>query len=239
MRAGLLALIILLAPSAAGAQTCPEPLASARRLALVTANSMETKFARLALYERKSHGDSWRPLGKPEAVMLGKHGLAWGRDFQQLARPGEPIKREGDKRTPAGIFRIGAPFGFARSKRTGYVRVKTGETFCVDDVRSPAYNTITTLVRAGRVTGERMWTYPEYRHGLFIDYPSKYPGKAGSCIFIHVWSAPGEGTAGCISMPARRVVALQDFSEAGAVIAIAPQSALGRFAGCLPMPARR
>jgi hypothetical protein len=35
-------------------------------------------------------------------------------------------------------------------------------------------------------------------------------------------------------MPEPRVEALQDFSEAGAVLAILPQKALDRLAGCLP-----
>jgi len=75
---------------------------------------------------------------------------------------------------------------------------------------------------------------PGYRHGLFIRYPSNYSHPAGSRIFIHVWSAPGEGTAGCIGMSAARVIALQNFAAANAVIAVVPRGALGRFKGCLP-----
>jgi L,D-peptidoglycan transpeptidase YkuD (ErfK/YbiS/YcfS/YnhG family) len=164
--------------------------------------------------------------------------LAWGPGFTQLARRGEPLKRERDWRTPAGIYRIGAPFGFAASNRPGYVQVKAGETVCVDDLRSPAYNTITTAAKVGpRATVERMWTYPEYRHGLFIRYPSNHASPADSCIFIHIWSAPGEATAGCIALPEARVVALQKFSEVGAVIAIVPREALDRFGSCLPAAA--
>jgi hypothetical protein len=37
-------------------------------------------------------------------------------------------------------------------------------------------------------------------------------------------------------MPEPRVEALQDFSAVGAVLAILPQQALGRFATCLPKP---
>jgi L,D-peptidoglycan transpeptidase YkuD (ErfK/YbiS/YcfS/YnhG family) len=113
--------------------------------------------------------------------------------------------------------------------------MKAGETFCVDDLKSPAYNTITTVARVGQhVSGERMRDFPNYRHGLFVDYPSNYSRPADSCIFIHIWSAPGEATAGCIAMPEARVRALQSFSEPGAVIAILPRGAFERFAGCLP-----
>jgi len=221
--------------NAARAQTCPAVIEHATRLALVTANGMQTSAARLALYSRENRTAPWRRLGAAQPVRLGEFGMAWGTGFMQLARGGEPVKHERDWRTPAGIYRIGAPFGFAPSKRAGYVLLKAGQTFCVDDVKSPAYNTITTIQRVGpRVHGERMRNIPDYRHGLFIDYPSNHSKPAGSCIFIHMWSAPGEATAGCIAMPEARVVALQNFAASGAVIAIVPRGAVGRFQGCLP-----
>ena len=207
---------------------------------LVTANNMQTSAARLVLYSRESRAAPWRWLGPAQAVRLGEYGMAWGAGFMQFAHRGEPVKHERDWRTPAGIYRIGAPFGFAPSKRAGYVRIRAGETFCVDDVKSTAYNTITTIARAGRhVSGERMRNFPEYRHGLFIDYPSNYSKPAGSCIFIHIWSAPGEATAGCIAMPEKKVEALQNFAQDGAVLAVLPKQALDRFKGCLPHQVRR
>jgi hypothetical protein len=42
------------------------------------------------------------------------------------------------------------------------------------------------------------------------------------------------GTAGCVGLPEARVQALQDFSQAGALIAVLPETALERFASCLP-----
>lgn len=235
MRAALLVVTLLLLPHAASAQSCPAVLEGATRLALVTAASMRTSAARFTLYSRASAVAPWHALGAPHAVRLGEYGMAWGAGFMQFARRGEPVKHERDWRTPAGIYRIGAPFGFALSKRRGYVQLKAGETFCVDDVKSPAYNIITTIRRAGHhVSGERMRNFPQYRHGLFIDYPSNHAKPAGSCIFIHIWDAPGEATAGCIAMPEARVVALQNFAGPGAVIAVVPRRALDRFKGCLP-----
>ena len=43
--------------------------------------------------------------------MIGRGGMGWSPFFVQLARRGEPIKVEGDKRAPAGIYRIGRSFG--------------------------------------------------------------------------------------------------------------------------------
>jgi L,D-peptidoglycan transpeptidase YkuD (ErfK/YbiS/YcfS/YnhG family) len=239
MRATLLAVPMLLLPHAATAQTCPAVLDNATRLAVVTADSMNTSAARLVLYSRDNKAARWRQQSQPRPVRLGKHGLAWGAGFSHVARRGEPAKHERDGRTPAGIYRIGASFGFAASKRANYVRLKAGETFCVDDVKSPAYNTITTVARAGRVTGERMRNFPRYRQGLFLDYPSTYSRPAGSCIFIHVWSASGGATTGCVAMPEARVVELQNFAQPGAVIVVLPRPALERFKRCLPQDGAR
>ena len=232
MRTAIIVGLLVLMPAAARAQSCPAVLADATRLALVTARGMQTSFARLALFTRKNPTAPWRQQDAPYTVRLGQNGLAWGAGFMHLAKRGEPTKRERDWRTPAGIYRIGAPFGFGRSQRPGYVRLAAGKTFCVDDLRSPAYNTVTTTAKAGRVRGERMWSVPDYRHGLFIDYPSNHAAPAGSCIFIHLSS--GDSTAGCSAMPESRLLALQNFAEPGAVVAIVPQAALVRFKGCLP-----
>src|SRR5947209_2083652 len=58
-----------------------------------------------------------------------------------FAPPGE--KREGDGRTPSGVFRIGLAFGthadFDESTALDY-RVATADDFWVDDPASPQYN---------------------------------------------------------------------------------------------------
>jgi L,D-peptidoglycan transpeptidase YkuD (ErfK/YbiS/YcfS/YnhG family) len=79
-----------------------------------------------------------------------------------------------------------------------------------------------------------MWRVPAYRNGLAVDYPTNRRVRAGSCIFIHIRTAAATGTAGCVAVPEPQVMALQDFSEAGAVLAIMPEAARARFAGCLP-----
>ena len=216
----------------ARAQSCPAIVGKVTHLALITASGMRTSFGELLLYSRDTRDASWKAVGTTHRVWLGQNGLAWGPGFTRYAQHGEPLKRESDWRSPAGIYKIGAPFGFDASQRRGYVRIKAAETFCVDDVRSPAYNTITTIAKAGRFSGERMSEFPEYRHGLFIDYPSTHARPADSCIFIHLSS--GDSTAGCIAMAEDVLIALQDFAESGAVIAVIPRTGLKRFKGCLP-----
>jgi L,D-peptidoglycan transpeptidase YkuD (ErfK/YbiS/YcfS/YnhG family) len=216
-------------------QSCPAPLGEALRLVLVTTPDMESSRARLQLFERSSAGASWRAASAGEPVMVGKMGLAWGFAFVRYKREGEPEKVEGDKRTPAGFFKIGPSFGFADVRRDGYIRVEPGETVCVEDPASPFYNTITTRSQlAPETKADNMADTSLFRNGLFIDYPSDRQTKRGSCIFIHVWKTPDTTTSGCVALPEPRVKALQTFSQGGAVLGVLPETARDRFSGCLP-----
>jgi len=233
---------ILVAPvffSPVLAASCPPPLAQAKRLVLVTTQSMDTALATLQLFTRRSADMPWKPVGAAEPAVVGKAGLGWGYPFLDAKEGEEPEKVEGDNRTPAGFFRIGASFGFAPSRRPGYIELKSGETVCVEDPSSPLYNTITKRSDIGAVLADDMRSSPFYRSGLFVDYPSDGATRRGSCILIHIWSAPDRGTAGCVGLPEARVEALQEFSRAGTVIAILPATVFDRFPGCLPAPTVR
>lgn len=214
--------------------SCPSELVDARRLVLVTAATMHTQVASLRLFERASPADSWHPVHEPWPAVVGTSGMAWGTTFHNLANPGDPIKIEGDKRTPSGVFRIGRSFGFADSSSANYLRPDS-TSVCVDDSSSTAYNTITSRRVVGHsIHGEDMRRVDLYRHGLVIDYPTDRAALGGSCIFIHAWTAANRGTGGCVALSERHVIALQDFSADGTVIAILPDQALDRLQACLP-----
>jgi D-alanyl-D-alanine dipeptidase len=219
----------------ARAQSCPAPLANAKRLVLVTAPTMNELAASMRLYERASTGEAWRALSDAEPVTIGRTGMGWSQFFLKYARRGEPIKIEGDKRAPAGIYPLGRSFGILASSRKDYLHVTT-DTICVHDPSSPAYNTIASRARLGPAVGAENMSrvLPMYRRGLMVNYPTDAKRYAGSCIFMHVWRSPTTGTAGCVAMPEPRVEALQDFAADGAVLAILPRHALDRMPGCLP-----
>ena len=234
MRAALLTVLALIVPQAALAQSCPQPLAQARRLVLVTADTLTSTTASVQRFERAAPNAPWRAEGGAVTALIGHKGLGWAHAFRGFARAGEPVKVEGDKRVPAGFFKIGRSFGFAVSDRPGYLRITEGTT-CVYDLSSPAYNTITTRSEVGpKVGGENMRRPPEYARGLLVDYPSDRKARAGSCIFIHLQLPGRTGTNGCVALPEAQLVAVQDHVQAGAVLAILPRQALDRFKGCLP-----
>jgi L,D-peptidoglycan transpeptidase YkuD (ErfK/YbiS/YcfS/YnhG family) len=232
---GILVLSLLFTLHAVFAQSCPEPLASARRLVLVTADTFASTTAMVQRFERDAPNAAWQLSGGASSALIGHNGLAWAHAFRKFARKNEPVKMEGDKCAPAGFFKIGRSFGFAVSDRPGYLRITDGMT-CVYDLASPAYNTITTRAEVGsKVHGENMWRVPEYRRGLLVDYPSDRKARAGSCIFIHLQLPGRTGTSGCVALPEPQLEALQDHVQAGAVLAILPRPALDRFKGCLPI----
>ena len=232
MRLIPLLLVFILSPAAASAQSCPAPLARAHRLVLVVPDNWTSAIASLQRFTRRAPNMPWQPDSGPISALVGKNGTGWSFAFRQFAFPGEPEKREGDKRAPAGFFNIAHSFGFARSTRPGYMQL-TRETVCVNDVRSPAYNRIAARGVVGpAVRAEPMGYVPEYARGLLVDYPTR-PG-GGSCIFIHIKRSSMAPTAGCVALPEARFAAWQEFSAPGAVLATLPRTALGRLSGCLP-----
>lgn len=216
----LLSLLLAAPTSRVAAPTTPIP-ASTRQMILVTTPSWSATTGRLMRYERD--GARWRAVGAPVTVNVGRSGLGWGRGLHapSAARRGEPDKREGDGRAPAGVFRLTGAFGYADAVTTGLpYHASTASSVCVDDPASPFYNRVFDAAATGRTPD---WTSREtmrraddlYRLGVTVahngpttdaswapaagDAPT--PGR-GSCIFLHIQRADGVPTAGCTSMPA-------------------------------------
>jgi L,D-peptidoglycan transpeptidase YkuD (ErfK/YbiS/YcfS/YnhG family) len=232
----LLALCGSLLPTGVRAQSCPQPLAVATRLVVVTTSGWTSVPAMLHRYERATPAEAWRPSGVALPSVVGLTGMGWAWSFEAVAKSGEPIKREGDKRTPAGIFSIGHGFGTAAGGPRKHLKLAAEAAYCVDDVRSSAYNTIVPMsaVPAG-TSGEKMWSEPLYKRGIVIDLPTNAAAKGGSCVFLHLWRRSGAGTAGCVALAENDMIALQDWlGDQPAAIAILPAAQRDRFGACLP-----
>ncbi|MBJ3777710.1 hypothetical protein [Acuticoccus mangrovi] len=237
LRRALLLALILTAPAHAEAIDCPAAATDTLRLLLVVAPSMSSVAAEARLYERAAVEERWQPAGPPFAVVLGRAGLGWAWNEPHRGAD-EPQKREGDGRTPAGVFRAGPAFGTDRRELADYLPLRAGESACVDDVASPLYNEIAPLSRIDAASHEAMWRIPLYRQGIVVEHPTNREAAGGSCIFLHVWRGAGHGTLGCVAAPEADIVAVQDaFDGVPAAIAILPEAALPRFEGCgLPLP---
>lgn len=172
----------------------------------------------LQRFERDSVHARWHPVGAPIAVVIGRNGLGWGlgliaTDGPQVRASSDPVKREGDIRSPAGVFALGTAFGYAAQPLDGlklpYLQL-TPTVECVDDPESAHYNRIVdrSQVAADWKSSEHMRDAGEaYMWGVVVDHnatvlsPSSQPvPRGGSCVFLHIWSGDGRGTTGCTAM---------------------------------------
>lgn len=184
------------------------PWHGARQLVLVTTTDWNVDHGLLRRYVRA--GARWRPVGHPQPVMIGRTGSAWGIGLHPAQADG-PQKREGDGRSPAGVFAIGEAFGYGPSAVTALPYEPMQATdYCVDVSGSPLYNRIVDARRVGEqaVAGA---TEPmrrdlhadgdqRYRLGFVIRHNDAGAAMGGSCIFAHIWKSPQDATSGCTAM---------------------------------------
>lgn len=182
-----------------------------RQMMVVTTDDWNASSGSLQSFERDSAGGAWRLRGDPVAVVVGRNGAAWGIGLNPHVDAG-PVKREGDGRSPAGVFEIGAAFGYEPELTTRlYYRALDADDWCIDLPKSPLYNHIVNAreVGAAAVVGSsepmRRDLHangdPAYKLGFVIAHnPQGAEYGAGSCIFAHLWKSPTSGTAGCTAM---------------------------------------
>ena len=173
-------------------------IGTAVQLITVVARTRSSTQGAFRLWEKRR--GCWRQAAGPWTAWLGGNGTS-------------PVKREGDRRTPSGIFGfLRTMYGIAQSPgvRYAYRRVVCGDWW-VEDPASPFYNRF-RHVRCGatppfRTTSEDLSRSPTaYRHLAVIDYNTSpvVPGR-GSGIFLHV--STGRPTLGCVSLPRPQLVA--------------------------------
>ena len=115
-----------------------------QQMVLVTTKDWNAVQGKLQRYERSS-GKNWKAVGGEFAVVIGKNGMAWGTGLHEPSKK-EPIKREGDGKSPAGVFVLSSVFGFAPKEEAAFLKLPythvTESTECVDDVKSNHYNRV-------------------------------------------------------------------------------------------------
>ena len=124
-------------------------------------------------------------------------------------------KKEGDRRSPTGIFRLGTAFGYGPSVATKMpYRQATEEDFWVDDVDSEDYN---KWVRGPpkAASAEKMKREDGlYKYGIVIEYNTDPVIKGrGSAIFLHRWGGRGRPTLGCVATPEGNVLRLLEWLD--------------------------
>lgn len=214
------------------------PLHDARQLVIVTTADWAANTGQLRTFIRI--GDNWRATSAAVPVTIGRAGSAWGIGLHP-AQPG-PVKREGDGRAPAGVFAIGTAFGYAGKADTALsYAAMDADDWCIDVADSPLYNRIVDAralgadAIAGSTEPMRRDLHADgdqrYKLGFVIEHNTAGTRGAGSCIFAHLWKAPGEATAGCTAMdePAMRNLLAWLQSAQRPVFVLLPQGEYDRL----------
>ncbi|SHH73765.1 L,D-peptidoglycan transpeptidase YkuD, ErfK/YbiS/YcfS/YnhG family [Sporobacter termitidis DSM 10068] len=164
----------------------PDPAAPvSRQRLLVTAHGVSATIR--CLEKRRGF---WHFAAEPGALagFVGRNGVSGD-------------KREGDGRTPTGLYPLGAAFGVREKPdtRMPYRRI-TPQSYWVDDPLSPYYNTWVEAPGGGDWRGaEHLLDYPDsYAWAVVVEYNMEniIPGK-GSAVFLHCGTRP---TSGCIAV---------------------------------------
>lgn len=149
--------------------------------------------AKMTLCERQ--GAVWKPrFAAAFKVVVGKNGIA---------SIGE--KKEGDLKTPAGLYPIGDTFGTQPlALKMDYKYITADDKF-IDDANHKHYNAWASGSTDAK-SYESMFIEP-YAYGAVINYNmNPTTAGAGSAIFIHVWRSPDSPTAGCIALEKKHLL---------------------------------
>ncbi|WP_373000640.1 L,D-transpeptidase [Sulfurimonas sp.] len=208
-------------------------LLSAQQIILVVSDDFNTSRAKLSCYE-----DDKKVL-KTIDVNIGKNGLGWGLgEFKFKQKNSEPLKKEGDKKAPAGIFNLTYTFGYDKNQSFDlkYLYL-SNKLICVDDSDSKDYNKIIEMPKIKPKSFERMKRDDkQYELGIVVSHNKDQEREAGSCIFLHVEKSEKASTAGCTSMglnEMKRIVSWLDGSKNPILIQI-PHSSLGEVKELYP-----
>ncbi|MDR3502416.1 MAG: L,D-transpeptidase family protein [Legionella sp.] len=160
---------------------------------IIVVKSLGGVKAKMTLCQRQ--GALWKPqFPSSFNVVIGKNGVALF---------GE--KKEGDLKTPTGLYPIGEAFGtHPLALKMDYKYITKDDKF-IDDIHHKRYNSWVSGPTDAK-SYEAMLTEP-YTYGAVINYNmNPTTAGAGSAIFIHLWRSPNTPTAGCIALDKKHLL---------------------------------
>jgi len=184
-----------------------ETLSQSSQMVVVTTKDWTASEGTLRRFEQTER--AWQQVEPAFPVVVGRSGLGWGLGLTNRHPASDPQKREGDGRSPAGIFHLTYAFGYAAADKVPQIKLPyiqcTASVECIDDTNSSYYNIIKDRNSVAKVdwkSSEKMrMSDDEYKLGVFIAHNASpaEPG-GGSCVFMHIWKEPGHPTSGCTAM---------------------------------------
>lgn len=155
-----------------------------QQVIFVLAPKLNSQTAKLVLYENE------KQISKPITVNIGENGLSLN-------------KKEGDKKSPIGIFNLEKIYTYHEKIDTKMPYKKsTKNHICIDDINSKDYNKILEVNDKIKYKSYEKMLLKNitYEYVITVDYNSKNVKNVGSCIFLHVENPKKKFTSGCTSM---------------------------------------
>ncbi len=142
--------------------------------------------AKMNFYEKEK--GEWRLVERGIDVKLGRNGVG--------------KLKEGDGKTPSGIYRLGDLYGYREVDTRMPFFLSTEDTVCVDDTASRYYNRI--VDRRYVIEDFKSFEHMKRKDDLYeivvtVGYNPHNKAPLGSCIFLHI-SNGDKPTAGCVAM---------------------------------------
>lgn len=169
-------------------------LMASQQLIVVLSDEINATAASMQRYEQQ---ERWIKIGDKIPVTLGRSGLGY-------AAFKEPLKNEGDGRSPSGLFPITSTFGYDNNITFKLPYWHADENlYCVDDVNDSRYNKILRIFDKSALPASyevMRRSDGVYRYGAVVGYNDSGVKGRGSCIFIHLNKSDRTPTSGCTAM---------------------------------------
>ena len=175
---------------------------------LLTRENSFLFFTRTKLYTMEKRGNVWQMAFEPFDAVAGTNGFA---------EPGE--KREGDGKTPSGIYPLKMTFGYDATIKTKMpYRQASADDIWVDDPQSDDYNRWVKRHETQAASFETIKRDDNlYKYGIVIEYNTDPVVKGnGSAIFLHIWKGNGTTTAGCVAVSEENILKILEWLDPAA-----------------------
>ena len=121
-----------------------------------------------------------------------------------VGKKGINKEKEGDSKTPTGIYSLGSAFGYENDLDTKYPFLEiTYMHNWIDDVNSKYYNQLVNYIDGNKKvfdSSEQLITFDVYKYGVFINYNLENEKGLGSAIFLHIYRSVDSPTGGCVAL---------------------------------------
>ena len=191
-------LTILLFISTVFAMADKVSMPQSTQMIMVVSNDFISSDATLQRYSLQN--GKWQKVGKQIDVKIGKNGMGWGIGLHKTPTNATIIKKEGDGKSPIGIFALGDAFGYEPYEVKYPYNVMSEKHHCVDDGNSMFYNKIINSTKVAKdYNSYEVMKFPAnyYKYGIIVKHNPDNIKDKGSCIFMHIKDIP---TTGCDAM---------------------------------------